>query len=207
MMEFQNWLTTKVDPRADTKKRAIIKPVAEVTAALAETTMVPQVRSMQSVKRGPKYSITEPMMKRVKTSNETAARFALPMAALHAFLHTQPFTFSASGSKFTASWLSQIPMSTRTTLNKGAKANQPTNARQKASVAAQKARMCGLVLTRFPQCSPPLKGLNSVLLFWSSTATSHSIGSLMAAILTSQLLLSFSLVSYLYTVPSDTRVC
>merc|ERR1719387_3352779 len=86
MMEFQNWFTTKVDPRQDTKKRAVIKPGALTTAALQETTIIPQASKKQSDSLGPNFSITDPMMKRVKTSNETAAMFALPMAALHDFL-------------------------------------------------------------------------------------------------------------------------
>merc|ERR1711920_617747 len=42
MIEFQNWFTTKVEPRQDTKKRAIIRPVPPVTSVLNETTTVPQ---------------------------------------------------------------------------------------------------------------------------------------------------------------------
>merc|ERR1719462_1167274 len=105
--------------------------------------------------------------------------FALPIVDLHELLHTQAATRSLSGSSCTSALLSHKPKSTRTTVSKGAKANQPMNARQKASVAAQNARMCGLVARRRPQCGSKqgptnLKGLNSVHFIWSSTGTSHS---------------------------------
>mmetsp|Transcript_61651 Transcript_61651/g.161964 ORF Transcript_61651/g.161964 Transcript_61651/m.161964 type:complete len:223 (+) Transcript_61651:441-1109(+) len=178
-IEFQNWFTTKVEPRADTKNRAMTKPVLVVTAALQATTIAPQSRRMQSVFTGPSRSMTPPRMKRVKTSNETEAMLASPMIFLQLFLQMHFTTFS-SMSSWIAALLSQIPMSLRTTVSRGAKANQPMNASMNAMVAPQNPRMCGFVCLLFPQkgtgITPAtiLKGLNSRLLFLSSTATSNT---------------------------------
>merc|ERR1719284_2098144 len=108
---------------------------------LQETTTIPHVNKRQSVSLGPNFSMTEPKMKRVKTSKDTAAMFAFPIAFLHDFLHTHAFTRSFSGSNCRASLLSQMPISTRTTVNSGANANQPMKAKVKANVAAQNARI------------------------------------------------------------------
>merc|ERR1712187_50427 len=141
IIEFQHWFTTEVEPRQDTKKRPMIRPVESLTAALQATTTAPQANKRQSASLGPIFSMTEPIMKRVKTSNDTAAMLAFPIAFLHPFLHTHAFTRSPSGNAMTSSWLSQIPISTRTTVSRGAKANQPMKANVNANVAAQNARM------------------------------------------------------------------
>merc|ERR1719493_267846 len=52
-IEFQNWFTTKVDPKADTKKRTMIRPVPLVTSALQPTTTAPHSSSRTSVFTGP----------------------------------------------------------------------------------------------------------------------------------------------------------
>ena len=102
-----------------------------------------------------------------------------PICDLQFFLHTHASTRSLSGSVFMKASLSQSPMSTRTTVSKGAKANQPMKASVMAKVAAQKARMCGLVALRRPQCGTGigpiiLKGRNSVHFCCASTGTSNS---------------------------------
>mmetsp|Transcript_38847 Transcript_38847/g.87308 ORF Transcript_38847/g.87308 Transcript_38847/m.87308 type:complete len:231 (-) Transcript_38847:55-747(-) len=175
-MEFQNWFTTKVEPRAETKKRTAMRPVPFEIVVLMATTAAPKRRRPQSVFTGPKRSITEPRMKRMKTSKETEAIFALAMVCLQPFLHTHS---AFSMSNCTSALLSQSPMSLRTTVIKGANANHPMKANMKARVAAQNARMCGFVLRRFPQWGTGigpsiLKGLNSVHLLFSSTGTSNS---------------------------------
>eukprot|EP00449_Zooxanthella_nutricula_P028576 CAMPEP_0198528400 /NCGR_PEP_ID=MMETSP1462-20131121/25120_1 /TAXON_ID=1333877 /ORGANISM="Brandtodinium nutriculum, Strain RCC3387" /LENGTH=64 /DNA_ID=CAMNT_0044258225 /DNA_START=60 /DNA_END=251 /DNA_ORIENTATION=+ len=62
--------------------------------ALNDTTNAPKDNSMQSVRRGPNFSMTLPSKKRVITSKDTAAMFALPIVDLQAFPHTQAATRS-----------------------------------------------------------------------------------------------------------------
>eukprot|EP00972_Heterocapsa_arctica_P107452 15828807-Heterocapsa_arctica.AAC.1 len=177
-IEFQNWFTTKVEPRADTRKRTMISPVPLVMRAPAATITLPQSKRTTSVFTGPNLSMTAPRMKRVKTSNETEAMLASPMVLLHCFLQMH-FTFFSSMSSWIAALLSQSPMSLRTTVISGANANQPMNASMNARVAPQNARMCGFVFLVFPQfgygITPAyvLNGRNSMLLFRSSTTHSN----------------------------------
>merc|ERR1719517_267612 len=113
MIEFQNWFTTKVEPKAETKKRTVMSPGPLVTNALQPTTTIPHRSSMQSVFFWPILSMTLPSKKRVRMSNDTAQTLAFVMVALQSppFLQSHLVFWM---SICTLSSLSQIPMSLRT---------------------------------------------------------------------------------------------